>query len=75
MTMVYDVFAVARSGPGVLPDDAGSSLVTLGLLHRSGAEAPAEFFVAESGPSGEYLRGTSARRFRYDSFRPNGSTS
>jgi 5'-nucleotidase len=67
---VYDVFAVAPLGYGVVDDTAGSALVTawftgLELKHLL------EFFLVDNpAHPGEYFPRSSGMRFRYDPSRP-----
>ncbi len=67
---VYDVFAVAPLGAGVVDPTAGSALVT---AYFTGIELKQllEFFLVESpAHPGEYFPRTSGMRFRYDKSRP-----
>jgi 5'-nucleotidase / UDP-sugar diphosphatase len=67
---VYDVFAVAPLGAGVVDSTAGSALVT---AYFTGKELKhmLEFFLVDSpAHPGEYFPRTSGMRFRYDSSRP-----
>jgi len=67
---VYDIFAVAPLGSGVVDPTAGSTLVT---AYFSGKEIKniLEFLLVDN-PShpGEYFPRASGMRFRYDSSRP-----
>jgi len=67
---VYDVFAVAPLGSGVVDSTAGSALVT---AYFTGSELKnlIEFFLVDSpAHPGEYFPRTSGMRFRYDKSRP-----
>jgi 5'-nucleotidase / UDP-sugar diphosphatase len=67
---VYDVFAVAPLGAGVVDTTAGSALVT---AHFTGQELKhlLEFFLVESpAHPGEYFPRCSGMRFRYNPSRP-----
>jgi 5'-nucleotidase len=67
---VYDVFAVAPLGAGVVDPTAGSALVT---AYFTGQELKhlLEFFLVDSpAHPGEYFPRSSGMRFRYDSSRP-----
>jgi 5'-nucleotidase len=67
---VYDVFAVAPLGAGVVDPTAGSALVT---AHFTGPELKhlLEFFLVDSpAHPGEYFPRASGMRFRYDPSRP-----
>jgi 5'-nucleotidase len=67
---VYDVFAVAPLGAGVVDTTAGSALVT---AYFTGQELKhmLEFFLVDSpAHPGEYFPRSSGMRFRYDSSRP-----
>jgi 5'-nucleotidase len=67
---VYDVFAVAPLGAGVLDMTAGSTLVT---AYFSGRELKnmLEFFLVDNPTHpGEYFPRASGMRFRYDKSRP-----
>jgi 5'-nucleotidase len=67
---VYDVFAVAPLGAGVVDTTAGSTLVT---GHFTGQELKhlLEFFLIDSpAHPGEYFPRVSGMRFRYDTSRP-----
>jgi 5'-nucleotidase / UDP-sugar diphosphatase len=67
---VYDVFAVAPLGAGVVDATAGSALVT---AYFTGQELKniLEFFLVDSpAHPGEYFPRASGMRFRYDKSRP-----
>ena len=67
---VYDVFAVAPLGAGVVDTTAGSALVT---AYFTGEELKhlLEFFLVDSpAHPGEYFPRCSGMRFRYDPSRP-----
>ena len=67
---VYDVFAVAPLGAGIVDTTAGSALVT---GHFTGAELKnmLEFFLVDNPTHpGEYFPRASGMRFRYDPTRP-----
>jgi 5'-nucleotidase / UDP-sugar diphosphatase len=67
---VYDVFAVAPLGSGVVDRTAGSALVT---AYFTGLELKnlLEFFLVDSpAHPGEYFPRASGMRFRYDKSRP-----
>jgi 5'-nucleotidase/UDP-sugar diphosphatase len=67
---VYDVFAVAPLGAGVVDSTAGSTLVT---GHFTGQELKhlLEFFLVDNpAHPGEYFPRASGMRFRYDPSRP-----
>jgi 5'-nucleotidase len=67
---VYDVFAVAPLGAGVVDPTAGSALVT---AYFTGQELKhlLEFFLVDSpAHPGEYFPRSSGMRFRYDPSRP-----
>jgi 5'-nucleotidase / UDP-sugar diphosphatase len=67
---VYDVFAVAPLGSGVVDPTAGSSLVT-GYFTGQELKNLLEFFLVDSpAHPGEYFPRTSGMRFRYDTSRP-----
>ena len=67
---VYDVFAVAPLGAGVLDPTAGSTLVT-GYFTGQELKNLIEFFMVDSpAHPGEYFPRTSGLRFRYDPSRP-----
>ncbi len=66
---VYDVFAVAPIGSGVVDSTAGSALVT---AYFTGHELKnlLEFMLANNPDSGELFPRASGMRFRYDPARP-----
>jgi 5'-nucleotidase / UDP-sugar diphosphatase len=67
---VYDVFAVAPLGAGVLDTTAGSALVT-GYFTGQELKNLLEFFLVDNpAHPGEYFPRTSGIRFRYDPSRP-----
>jgi 5'-nucleotidase / UDP-sugar diphosphatase len=67
---VYDVFAVAPLGAGVVDPTAGSALVT-GYFTGQELKNMLEFFLVDSpAHPGEYFPRTSGMRFRYDASRP-----
>jgi 5'-nucleotidase len=67
---VYDVFAVAPLGAGVLDPTAGSTLVT-GWFTGADLKALLEFFLVDNpAHPGEYFPRASGMRFRYDPLRP-----
>jgi len=67
---VYDVFAVAPLGSGVVDTTAGSALVT-GYFKSQELKNLLEFFLVDSpAHPGEYFPRTSGMRFRYDPSRP-----
>jgi 5'-nucleotidase/UDP-sugar diphosphatase len=67
---VYDVFAVAPLGAGVVDATAGSALVTGWFTGRE-LKNLLEFFLRDSpAHPGEYFPRTSGMRFRYDLSRP-----
>ena len=67
---VYDVFAVAPLGSGVVDTTAGSALVT-GYFTGQELKNLLEFFLVDSpAHPGEYFPRTSGMRFRYDPSRP-----
>lgn len=67
---VYDVFALAPLGAGVVDSTAGSALVT-GYFTGPDLKALLEFFLVDSpAHPGEYFPRTSGLRFRYDLSRP-----
>lgn len=67
---VYDVFAVAPLGSGVLDPTAGSTLVT-GWFTGSDLKQLLEFFLIDSpAHPGEYFPRASGLRFHYDPSRP-----
>jgi len=67
---VYDVFAVAPLGAGVVDTTAGSTLVT-GYFTGLELKSLLEFFLVDSpAHPGEYFPRASGMRFRYDLSRP-----
>jgi 5'-nucleotidase/UDP-sugar diphosphatase len=67
---VYDVFAVAPLGAGVVDATAGSALVT-GYFTGQELKNLLEFLLVDSpAHPGEYFPRTSGMRFRYDPKRP-----
>ena len=67
---VYDVFAVAPLGAGVVDTTAGSALVT-GYFTGEELKHLLEFFLVENpAHPGEYFPRCSGMRFRYDPSRP-----
>jgi 5'-nucleotidase len=67
---VYDVFAVAPLGAGVVDTTAGSTLVT-GYFTGQELKHLLEFFLVDNpAHPGEYFPRTSGMRFRYDTSRP-----
>ena len=67
---VYDVFAVAPLGAGVVDTTAGSALVT-GYFTGQELKNILEFLLVDSpAHPGEYFPRTSGMRFRYDKSRP-----
>lgn len=67
---VYDVFAVAPLGAGVVDTTAGSALVT-GYFTGFELKALLEFFLVDNAAHpGEYFPRASGMRFRYDKTRP-----
>jgi 5'-nucleotidase len=67
---VYDVFAVAPLGAGVVDTTAGSALVT-GYFTGRELKNILEFFVLDNpAHPGEYFPRASGMRFRYDPSRP-----
>jgi 5'-nucleotidase len=67
---VYDVFAVAPLGSGVVDPTPGSSLVT-GYFTGQDLKNLVEFFLVDSpAHPGEYFPRVSGMRFRYDLSRP-----
>ena len=70
MQTVYDVFAVAPLGAGVVDSTAGSALVT-GYFTGQELKRLLEFFLIDSpAHPGEYFPRASGMRFRYDPSRP-----
>ena len=67
---VYDVFAVAPLGAGVVDTTAGSTLVT-GYFTGQELKHLLEFFLVDNpAHPGEYFPRVSGMRFRYDTSRP-----
>jgi 5'-nucleotidase len=67
---VYDVFAVAPLGAGVVDPTAGSTLVT-GYFTAEELKHLLEFFLVDNpAHPGEYFPRASGMRFRYDPSRP-----
>jgi 5'-nucleotidase / UDP-sugar diphosphatase len=67
---VYDVFAVAPLGAGVVDPTPGSTLVT-GYFTGQELKNMLEFFLVDSpAHPGEYFPSASGMRFRYDPSRP-----
>ena len=67
---VYDVFAVAPLGAGVVDPTAGSTLVT-GYFTGLELKNLLEFFLVDNpAHPGEYFPRASGMRFRYDTSRP-----
>jgi 5'-nucleotidase len=67
---VYDVFAVAPLGAGVLDETAGSTLVT-GYFTGQELKNVLEFLLVDNpAHPGEYFPRASGLRFRYDPSRP-----
>ena len=67
---VYDVFAVAPLGAGVVDPTAGSALVT-GYFTGQELKNLLEFFLVDNpAHPGEYFPRVSGMRFRYDTSRP-----
>jgi 5'-nucleotidase / UDP-sugar diphosphatase len=67
---VYDVYAVAPLGAGVLDPTAGSTLVT-GWFTAAELKNLLEFFLVDSpAHPGDYFPRSSGMRFRYDTTRP-----
>jgi len=67
---VYDVFAVAPLGAGVVDPTAGGALVT-GYFTGQELKNILEFFLVDNpAHPGEYFPRTSGMRFRYDKSRP-----
>lgn len=67
---VYDVFAVAPLGAGVVDQTPGSTLVT-GYFNGKDLKELLEFFLVDNpAHPGEYFPRASGMRFRYDRSRP-----
>jgi 5'-nucleotidase len=67
---VYDVFAVAPLGAGVVDPTAGSALVTAYLTGQELKHLLEFLLVDNPVHPGEYFPRTSGMRFRYDPSRP-----
>jgi 5'-nucleotidase len=67
---VYDVFAVAPLGAGVVDTTAGSALVTAYLTGQELKHLLEFLLVDNPVHPGEYFPSTSGMRFRYDPSRP-----
>ena len=67
---VYDVFAVAPLGAGVVDETAGSALVTAYLAGQELKNLLEFMLVDNPAHPGEYFPRTSGMRFRYDLSRP-----
>ena len=67
---VYDVFAVAPLGSGVVDTTAGSALVTGWFTGRELKNMLEFFLVDNPAHPGEYFPRASGMRFRYDQSRP-----
>jgi 5'-nucleotidase / UDP-sugar diphosphatase len=67
---VYDVFAVAPLGSGVVDPTAGSTLVTAYLTGKEIKNILEFFLVDNPSHPGEYFPRTSGMRFHYDTSRP-----
>jgi len=67
---VYDVFAVAPLGAGVVDTTAGSALVTGWFTGRELKNLLEFFLVDNPAHPGEYFPRTSGLRFHYDKSRP-----
>jgi len=67
---VYDVFAIAPLGAGVVDMTAGSALVTAFLTGRELKHLLEFLLVDNPAHPGEYFPRTSGMRFRYDPSRP-----
>jgi 5'-nucleotidase/UDP-sugar diphosphatase len=67
---VYDVFAVAPLGAGVVDPTAGSALVTGYFIGRELKNILEFFLVDNPAHPGEYFPRASGMRFRYDPSRP-----
>jgi len=66
---VYDVFAVAPIGTGIVDSTAGSALVTVYFTGRD-LKTLLEFLIGNNPASGEFFPRASGMRFRYDPARP-----
>ena len=67
---VYDVFAVAPLGAGVVDETAGSALVTAWFIGQELKHLLEFLLVDNPAHPGEYFPRASGLRFRYDSSRP-----
>ena len=67
---VYDVFAVAPLGAGIVDDTAGSALVTVWFNGQELKHILEFFLVDNPAHPGEYFPRSSGMRFRYDPSRP-----
>ena len=67
---VYDVFAVAPLGAGVVDDTAGSALVTAWFTGKELKHILEFLLVDNPAHPGEYFPRASGMRFRYDPSRP-----
>jgi 5'-nucleotidase len=67
---VYDVFAVAPLGAGVVDTTAGSTLVTAYFTGQELKNVLEFFLIDNPAHPGEYFPRVSGMRFRYDSSRP-----
>ncbi len=67
---VYDVFAVAPLGAGIVDPIAGSALVTAYFTGRELKHLTEFLLVDHPAHPGEYFPRTSGMRFRYDRSRP-----
>jgi 5'-nucleotidase/UDP-sugar diphosphatase len=67
---VYDVFAVAPLGAGVVDATAGSALVTAWFTGQELKHLLEFLLVDNTAHPGEYFPSTSGMRFRYDPSRP-----
>ena len=66
---VYDVFAVAPIGTGIVDSTAGSALVTVYFTGHD-LKNLLEFLIGNNPASGEFFPRASGMRFRYDPARP-----
>jgi 5'-nucleotidase/UDP-sugar diphosphatase len=66
---VYDVFAVAPIGTGIVDSTAGSALVTVYFTGRD-LKNLLEFLLGNNPASGEFFPRASGMRFHYDPARP-----
>jgi 5'-nucleotidase/UDP-sugar diphosphatase len=67
---VYDVFAVAPLGSGIVDHTAGSALVTAWFTGRELKNMLEFLLIDNPAHPGEYFPRTSGMRFRYDPSRP-----